>query len=148
MSRVDFYAIEQAIAAQIAADVGVQAYAPMIVVEDAVMMEEGARVGIYLGERDVPPDLQSISAGTRTRYHLAVSVWSFAYGYTITDAMVLRDNLLSAVEIALMKDGTFGRGDINTSWIKGGKFDSARDEKGFNVGAETKLIVDVTAIDT
>lgn len=148
MARISYYAIEQAIADQIKNDTDVAAITTNVVVEEAVMMQSSHLVHVSLESREEPAQRQSISAGTRTRVLCHFAVWCFARGLQMPAAIEQRDDLLSAVEVALMKNRhlPFGRNDINTYWIDGGEFESAKDETGFIVGGEISLTVDVTAI--
>lgn len=149
MSRISYYAIEQAIADQIRNDADVAAITTNVVVEEAVMMGSSHLVHVSLEKRDEPAGRQSISAGKRLRVLCHFSVWCFACGLKVPDTIQQRDSLLEVVEVALMKNREvpFGRTDINTYWIEGGDFDSAKDEKGLLLaGGEIKLVVDVTAV--
>jgi hypothetical protein len=148
MARIDYYGIEKAIADTIASDTRVAEFAITVVVEEEVMFERGNKVYVFLERRAAPEDRQSISAGTRTRMLCKYVIWCMAYGYKINETIEVRDNLLGAVELALMTDRTFGRSDVATSWIEGGEFDNAKDEAGFNVMGSIELTVDVTAINS
>lgn len=145
-ARIDYFAIEEAIADQIRNDAGVADLSPKVVVEEIVQIGERPQITIVLESREAPDEVQSINAGTRTRVWMHVSIWCFCFHVTLKKAIEARDNLIQLVEVAVSKDRTFGRIDVNTSWITGGEFDTAKEGKGFNSGAEIELIVDVTAV--
>lgn len=136
----DYSAIRAAIAAQIRANVT----AP-VVVEQVPMFERGSKVYVFLRDHIAPENRQALNAGRKTRFLCTYSVWVYAYAYKLADAMSVRDSLLALVELALLSDVTFGRSDVFMSWQEGGEVDHARQDVGFNVGAEIRLTVDVTA---
>jgi hypothetical protein len=136
----DYAGIRDAIAAQIDANVSVP-----VVVEQVPMPERAPKVYVFLHSRTAPGTRQNLNGGRKTRFLCTYSVWVYAYGYKIANAISARNALLADVELALMDDVTFGRSDVFMSWQDGGEVDYARQDVGFNVGAEIRLIVDVTA---
>jgi len=142
VARVSYFAIEQAIKAVLDAEDSLQNVE--VLLESPLTFNEGLHVIIYLDSREAPASLQSLSAGQRTRYLVSISIWCFAFGLELLDALAARDELVSNVEIALMRDRTFGD-VVTTSWMTGGEFQTIPQNAGFMVGAETRVIVDVQA---
>lgn len=146
MARVDYYAIENAIAAVLRADATLAGVTVMV--EEELSFQRGSIVGIYLDDRSSPQDLQAISAGTETRFIVNFTVWCWHMGIGRDRTMVMqqRDDLVGKVEIALMKNRTLSN-TVNMSWLEGGEFISGPDPQGnqFMSGAEIKLSADVTA---
>ena len=146
MSRVDYFTIEEAIKSILDADAIVSAKA--ILIEEELVFERGNIIGIYLDDRQAPDELQSISAGTRTRFLVSFSLWCwhFGVGRDRRVPMEQRDDLLGNVEIALMKVRNLND-TVNTSWLLGGEFLSGPDPTGkqFMSGAQIILVADVTA---
>lgn len=137
----DYSGIQDAIAAQIRTQVP----GSNVVVEQIPMMERAPKVYVFMLGRAAPEDRQKLCVGRKTRFLVTYSIWVYAYAYVLKDAMSARDALLGDVELALMADITFGRSDVFMSWQDGGAMDHARQDPGFNVGAEIRLIVDTTA---
>ena len=145
MSRINYSAIEDAISAQLLADATVAAGGTKVFVEEAISSVEGRQVFIYLERRDMPDNMQSLSAGKAERSLLRFSIW--CYGSTLEGSrasMSRRDQLLGEVEIALMKDRTLG-GTVIKSWLNGGEFRSGMADDFYMCGAEIVLIADVKA---
>lgn len=113
------------------------------------MMDHQKAVSIFLHSR-TPSAGQSLSAGKRTRYDVRYSLWCTFFSLeSFKIACAGRDALLGAVELVLMADRTIG-GKVNSSWLEGGQFLSARDE-GVGVyvaSAETILVANASAITT
>ncbi len=147
MARLDYYAIEQAIAAQLTA--AAELSGVTVTVEQEPEFDEGSKVIIYLINREAPEELQSLSAGKRTRFYITYVAVCVAQALDLRGAMEARDDLLGNVETALMSDRTFS-GAANTSWIGGGDFENARngDEGLFNAAGEIEIVVDAVSVAT
>lgn len=146
MARLDYYQIEQDIATQVRDDAAMSGVT--VDVEQEPDFVEDKKVIIYCINREAPEELQSLSAGLRTRYYVTYVAVCIAAALRLKDAMEARDDLLSNVELALMKDRTFANAQVKTSWLNGGDFDNARDgdEGLFNAAAEIEIVVDATTI--
>ena len=146
MARINYFNIETQIKAVLDADANLTG--TTILVEEEIAVQRGNVVGIYLDDRSAPADLQSISAGTRTRLLVQFSIWCwhFGIGRDRRPAMQARDDLVGKVEIALMGNRNLNS-TVNTSWLEGGEFISGPDPTGdqFMSGAQVRLTVDVTA---
>ena len=146
MSRVNYFEIENQIRAVLAAATDLAGVT--ILVEEEIAVQRGNVVGIYLDDRSAPSELQSISAGTRTRLLVQFSIWCwhFGIGRDRRPTMQARDDLVGKVEIALMGNRNLNS-TVNTSWLEGGEFISGPDPTGdqFMSGAQVRLTVDVTA---
>lgn len=145
MARVDYYAIEQAVKTALVAAGTIPADVTYLI-EEEVLFQEGRAVAIYADRRDAPPDRQSISSGTRTRFDFRMSVWCYAFGFETSSVAEARDDLIGLVEIALMGNRTLS-GAVNSIRIDGGEFDNVNaGDSGMGLGAEIIIIADVTAI--
>ncbi len=145
MARVDYYGIAKAIQSQLQADSNLADVT--VLVEEELTMSRGNVVIIYLDRREAPDDLQTLSAGTRTRFNLFFSIWCFHFGFEKALAIEARDDLLGKVELALMSDPTFSN-NVSSSWITGGDFDNGPlpDGVDFMAGAEVQLLAQKQAI--
>ena len=146
MARINYYGIEDAIRSVLAADSDLAGVT--ITVEEELSPARGNVVGIYLDSRSAPNELQGLSAGQRTRFHVTFSIWCwhFGVGRDWRVPMQQRDDLLGKVEIVLMKNRTLND-TVTMSWLTGGEFMSGPDPTGnqFMSGAEIKLTADVAA---
>jgi hypothetical protein len=146
MARIAYFEIQQAIADQIKNDTEVSAYGAQVVVEETTMPGRSPMVYVYLTNRKAPEEEQMICAGRRMVMDVYYSIWCQAYGYHMKDAIDAREELLRLVEEALMRNRTFGRDDVGYFEIEGGEFGTAKNDEGFNVGAEIALRVRASAI--
>jgi len=146
VARVDYFAIETQIKTILDAEASLSGTS--VLIEEELTFERGNIVGIFLDDREAPEELQSLSAGTRTRFLVTFSIWCwhFGVGRDRRVPMEQRDDLVGNVEIALMKERTLN-GTVNMSWLAGGEFLSGPGEtkNQFMSGAQIILIVDVTA---
>lgn len=143
MARVDYFAIEEAMAKQLRDDDTL--FGVTILVEEELKMGKEDSVIIYLDRREAPADLQTISAGQRTRFNLNFTVNCFTFHLDKQVAMENRDDLIGKVEVALMKDHTFG-GTVTGAAITGGDFDTASDgSAGFMSAASIEITARATA---
>lgn len=148
MARVDYFQIEKEIQKVLQADADLEGVA--VLVEEELTFAQDNTVLIELNRRDAPDDKQSLSAGQRTRYDLALSIWCWGFGFERETAMENRDDLLGKVEVALLEHRATGNnlnGEITAFWLRGGEFENRRstDSDRFLSGAEIEMICDVTA---
>ncbi len=86
-------------------------------------------IGIYFMRRDAPDGMQGIRAGTATRYLLRYTLMCANYSIVgIDDAIRLRNDLISKVEVTLMKNRTLD-GAVFMSWLEGGSLVSGQTEE-------------------
>ena len=145
MARVDYFGIEEAIRDILVSDTSLGGIS--VLIEDEINFIEGPVVALYLENRAAPAELQSLSAGQRTRFYVSFVLWVMDFSLDgIREASKKRDDLVGKVEIVLMKDRTLG-GTVTTSWLEGGDFLNAQvpDVTGFVSAAEIRLTVDVRA---
>jgi len=144
VARVDYWKIEQ----EIAEIIRTQVPNVFVTVERELLfgMETAPWIGVYLDRRDAPPELQSLSAGTRTRFRLRfmVLVWCFSLEYE--RSFEERDEVLSKVEVALMGHRTLNE-LVKSSWLEGGDMSTRvpPERSGFLAGGEIILIADAQA---
>jgi len=139
-ARIDYWGIEQKIAQVLKAApelVGVD-----ITVEKELSFQRGPIVIIYLDQREVPIDQQTLSANTRARQVLTFSIWCWHFALEVADGMRKRDDLLGKLELVLMNDDTFGD-TVEASWLAGGQFMRLENAEGDGLmaGAECRLVV-------
>lgn len=147
MAKVDYYGIVNEIGTILSTDtelLGVQ-----ITIEDEPPLDSGPWVAVYLESRTPTPG-QSMSAGTRTRYQLRMSVWCWQFSIESTGrAAQLRDELVGKVEIALMKNRTLND-KVGSIWLDGGQLLSEQIKSdsisGFIAGGEVVVLAEVVAI--
>lgn len=149
MARVDYFEIETAIRDIIKANP--ETADIDVLIEERPSLGDSDFVLIEPERRDAPDEIQTLSAGTRTRYELEISVWCYGYGMERDDALKRRDDLVSKVEIILMgnrKLNSGGKEHVTTLWLRGGEFDfrQGAEGAGFISGAQIEVICDVTAI--
>lgn len=146
MARVDYYNVREKIKNQLEADSNLTT--AKILIEQEIVFGDGPTVIIYLERRDAVQEEQSLAAGTRTRFQLQFSIMCFDSSLKVESAIKKRDDLLGNVELALMKDTTFGDSQIGSSWLTGGTFATGKgpEDSGFFSGAEITLVVQMSAI--
>ena len=145
MARVDYFGIEAAIQDILQADANLSGV--QVLVEPAMVHQEGDVVAIYVDRRSAPADLQTISAGTRTRFLVSFSLWCYHMNLDVPTALQKRDDLMGKVEVALMAVNRNLNSTVNMSWLEGGEFLNGQSENNdiFMAGGEIQLIADVTA---
>lgn len=145
MARVDYFEIEKRMAEAFEADSRTQG--AKVLIEEELSFHDKDIILIELDRRDAPPEMQSLAAGTRTRFELQVAVWCYGYALKKEDAMRARDKLVSQAELVLMENRQLD-GKVNTLWLTGGQFENRRNSAGagFMAGAEIAVTCDVTAI--
>ncbi len=146
MSAIDYWAIRTAIRTVLKRDENLDNVYIHIEEEFIFGVESTPAVIIYLDGREAPDDMQSISAGKKTRYLLTFSLWCYEYNMeSVALAIKARDTLIGNVEIALLRDHSL-ESTVTKSWLEGGGMFSARTEEGqFFASAEVILVADVTA---
>ena len=101
--------------------------------------EQAPCVLVELVVRSAPLERQRISAGRVTIFDVQISCVCVEYDLTsVESAMRKLDDLISLVEIALMKDRSL-KGSVEGCTINGGKFDSLTENNHFIVGAEVNV---------
>jgi hypothetical protein len=148
MARIDYYQIEEDIATQLRADANLTGVTVDVEQEPAFAEDKG--VFIYLVGREAPAELQTMSAGKRTRFYIHIVLVCMAQALELKAAMEARDDLMSNVELALMSNRTFGNAQVQKFWIEGGNFENSRDGNDglFNSTGEVEIVVDATSIAT
>lgn len=144
MARIDYYDIEEKIKLLLQENDEINTEAH-ILIEKELTFEQGKIIAIYLDRRDAPANIQSLSAGTRTRFNLQFTIWVFAFSLELQKAIELRDDLLGKVELVLMADRTL-KGSVASSYISGGEFENVTGGTGFMSGASIELVADKTAV--
>lgn len=147
MAKVDYYGIVNEVGNILNADaelLGVQ-----VTIEDEPPLDSGPWVAVYLESR-TPTVGQSMSAGTRTRFQLRMTVWCWQFSIESTArAAQLRDELVGKVEIALMKNRTLND-KVGSIWLDGGQLLSEQIKSdsisGFIAGGEIVVLAEVVAI--
>ena len=144
MARVDYFGIEESVsdvirANEVTSDV-------RVLIEEELTFDRGRTVIIRLVSRDAPEELQSLTAGLRTRFLISYSVSCFFFALEVSEAARGRDELLGQVELALINQRQLARSDINSIWLEGGDFDQGGADIGFYAGGEILLIVDAEAV--
>jgi hypothetical protein len=137
MARVDYYAIEEEIAEILRANI------PDITVsvESELLFspEQTPWVGVYLDRRDAPRELQKIAAGTKTTFRLTLTIWVWCYHMEKAQAIRLRDEWLSEVEVVLMRYRTLNE-KVAMSWIEGGRMPSGRIQSATPIASQTDFL--------
>lgn len=107
-------------------------------------------IAVFTDRRRAPADQQSLSAGKRTRFLLdmlfVVAFMDFASFKAACDG---RDTLLANLELVLMANRTLNA-TVETLWIEGGEFYSAKDSQSGTLIAVAELNVTlmVSAVNT
>lgn len=144
MARIDYFAIEQAIKAQLEADATLAGV--IVEIEQELSWFENDLVMIYLERRDTPAEIQTISAGQRTTFDLRFALWCWHFGLDAATSHERRDDLVGKVELALMRDRTL-QATVDWFHIEGGEFLTAKDDSdGFASGAEIVIVARKAAI--
>lgn len=145
MARVDYWGIEQEIRTVILANADVAATSGIqVLVEEEISMHRTPTVVVTLEGRSAPDDLQTLSAGQRTRLFLDVVILVHFYAMEVSEAARLRDTLIGNVEIALMNNRTLNN-LVSNLWLTGGAIVTVGGQAGFNAVGEVRVTVDVTA---
>ncbi len=150
ITRIDYYAIEEAIKAVLDGDATLSSAGVLVLIEEQIIFDVEARGGwvvIYAERRD-PSNESGISAGQRQRYAIRFSLWCWAYSLEGTkDAMERRDDLVGNVEVALLGNRSLS-GAVHKTILGGGDLAGGplpQDMGGFVAGAEIILTAEATA---
>jgi len=149
VARADYFGVEQAIAERLANDEALVEEQVPVLIEAELSTLPGRQIIVYLDSREAPANMQSISAGSRTRMHVRYAIVCYGFDLSIGRAMELRDDLMGRVEVALMRDPRgFGREEVVSSWLDGGMFANAKGQNapGFMAMGEVGLVVDMVAV--
>lgn len=136
MAAIDYFAQEEAIQAHLLADAALSGVP--VLVETELTVERKKGVIITLERRDAEPS-QAIAAGTRTLYRIRFSLICVGWAETLKAAAQQRDDLLGAVEVALMNNRDSLTASIGSYYLEGGEFEVGRDS-GFMAAATIILI--------
>lgn len=150
MAKIDYVAITRAMRDQLAADADVIRLDARIGIHEPVPTDltRNPFVGIYESRRTSPP-LQDLAAGTRTRYEIQweiqVHCFSSDSDGAYEDAASRRDELLGAVEVALMRDRTLG-GVLadNSLMLRGGELGGVAQSVGFISSGQLLVTAEAT----
>lgn len=145
MFRVDYFRIENEWAQIFRTDPRTQE--ATVLVEEELSFYENDVILIELERRDAPDDLQTASAGQRTRFLLQMSVWVYAYALEKAVSMSRRDDLLGEVELVIQENRGLN-GLVGATWMQGGEFENRRSAEGpgFMAGAQIEVVMQVTAV--
>lgn len=151
MSKVDYYGIQEELSVILRESLP-DGY--VVTVEEEIMFssEQTPWVGIYIDRRDAMDGMQSLSSGRRTQYRLAMTLWVWCFSLDRGEALRLRDDAVSEVEVALMKNRTIND-KSGPMLLRGGRLPSARVKSdagiagavGFIAGGEILVSADVSA---
>ena len=151
MAAVDYQGIRDEIETFLAADARTEEARVYIEEEPQFGLSDYQKaIAVFMDNRTTPVEMQSVSAGLRTRYLLRISFWVVAFSLeNYRKACDERDALVGQLELVLMANRTFG-GKASTSWLEGGEMFSARDPQGsvYTAIAEVVAVLDVSAINT
>jgi hypothetical protein len=115
-------------------------------IEEDITLDIGPWVCIYTTRRDAPVDDQRIAAGRKLVYNVTLALWCWQYALeSAARAIELRNDLVGAVEIALMRDRTLG-GTVDFIVLSGGDFVTVKDSSRFASGAELIVVARVVAV--
>jgi hypothetical protein len=144
VARIDYHGIEESVRDVILADATTSDV--RILIEEELTMDRGRTVRVQLVSRDAPEDMQSLTAGLRTRFLITYSVTCFFFALEVSEAARGRDDLIGQVELALIAQRQLRRSDVKMIWLEGGDFDQGGAGSGFYAGGEILLIVDAEAV--
>lgn len=144
MAGIDYYAIEQKIVEQLAAQSSLSGVRFFIEPDLLFAAESSPAVLVYLDSRTAIDTDQRLSAGRRVDYQLRISLWCLEYHMdSFSEAARLRDALMADVEVGLLTDRTL-KGSVEYSWLEGGDFETSNTEQGgFIMAGEVLLTAKV-----
>jgi hypothetical protein len=149
MARVDYYSLEEAIKRALEADEDLRDQAVIEIEATVVAERDRPVVIIHLDRRDAPSDLQTLSAGQRTRFRCRFVLACYAYALELAQLLRLRDDLVGKVEIALQRaanQSILTDAGFEMCFLEGGEFETpAKSGEGWELGAEVVLAADVTS---
>ena len=137
MAGIDYNGIAASLQAALQADAALSQATVSIEDEVPGALDIGPWVVIYLLRRDAPVGEQRLAAGTRLSYIAQYVVYCWQYSLeSEVRAVELRNDLLSAVEVALLrKQKTLGAG-VEFVTLEGGGVVSLRQDAKFISGGE------------
>ena len=143
MARIEYFTIAQAMQTVIQSEPGLED-ALVVIEEDGPMStEQMPWVGIYIVDRE--DDGGPISGGTMQRFRVRYEIWHFQHAMeSVKEALRLVTELISKVEIALIKNPTAGP-RVASLRITRGDFESAHAEAGFVMAASSAVELLVVA---
>ena len=148
MARLNYFDIVNGIKQVLEEDEDLQTYenGVRIYIGDKLapgIAEQAPCVIINKKARAAPPDKQRLNAGRTTVFDIQIELICVQYDLASIEASERRlDELISFVEIALMKDRTL-RGAVSSFRLDGGRFDNINDG-GFISAAEINLFVNAS----
>lgn len=144
MPGVDYWAVREAVKTTLTATQELQGATVRIEEEMLFTPELVPYIGIYLDRRDAVDTEQRLAGGTRTDYRLSLLLWCVHFSMdSLQQAVQWRDELVSSVEVALMRNRTLN-GAVRYSWLTGGElFNSRNGDNGFISVAEVNLIAQI-----
>lgn len=144
MAGIDYYGIEEKLGEILNACENLNEAVITVEEEPRFNADMQPWCGIFMTSRSPAPN-QRIAAGQQTQYHLNLSVWVFASSLESNrEAIRLRDDFLSRVEVEIMKNRTIG-GMVDYLWLEGGDMMTEKTDKVFSSGAEIKLVCHATS---
>jgi hypothetical protein len=135
MARLNYFDIVAGIKTVLESDVdlqdhdakGVRIYLSQRLDDGLPYAEMCPCVLVNLKSRAVPPERQRLTAGKTTDFNIQIELVCVEYDLESMEAAdQRRDELMSLVEIALMKDRTLA-GTVTSHTLAGGRFDNIRD---------------------
>ena len=154
MSEINYFEIEEALAALIRDDSGVKSLkngkGAVVQVEEGFQLVPGKIpwVGIFLDTWDSPDDLEQIAGGTHFRTFLTFKIQLYAFGLKYKEAAKARDNLLQKVKEVLKKPANRKFSSVLITRFQGGEFDNQAGEDidkdfGYFLGVSIELEAEV-----
>lgn len=147
MARVDYRAIAEALRDALAADAALMGVTLAIDADQEFAIDQARFVGIYtVGRR--PTSGQPLAASTRVRYEVEFLLWcAVHHPETFADAAKARDDLVGAVEVALLTAApSFMQGAAILRLPGGGPLESFRHNAGaFLATGDVSVTVEVVA---
>lgn len=145
MPRFDYLGLEREVQTLLQLDPSMTGVTVTVEKQGLNAVELSPWVNIRLDRRDAPE--QYLAGNTRQRYLLRMILTCAQFALDVELAAQLRDDLLGAVEVVLMKNRTISE-LCSTSWIEGGAFDITSEDAGFVANAEIVLLADISATTT
>lgn len=148
MAKVDYWDVENEIAAILRAHESMYEVTVLVEPEMTFSSEMTPWLGIYMESR-MAPSGQSLSAGRKQRYILDFRIWVWCFSLDVSEAIQRRNSLVGVVELVLMGNRTLND-KVDMSWIEGGRLPSARlpqsatMDSGILSGGEIILKADVS----
>ena len=150
MAKVDYYALEENLQEILRNNLtSVEPHA--ITIEEppeALGLESNPSICIMLEGREVPEDIQTLSAHSRTRYHVKINIIVQAFDLNgFKNACELRDDVIGDIEDVLLDQTNWNTYTaIECILIDGGELETVKDEKGtYYAGGEIRFRLETTA---